>query len=653
MARPASQTLEEFSPQLADQLVDQSLRGIARGSDRYVEWRCELGHIWSARPYNRTSKNGTGCPVCNGKKVLQGFNDLATTHPEYVKFFVDKSVTTQITGLSNKKHEFICDEGHRWTAPVSRLTFQKSGCPYCSGRLSIPGETDLATTHPELSKELLDPCDAKALKAGSNQKVFWQCGEGHTWEATPSDRTIKGSDCPYCSGRNVIPGETDLATTHPELAKTLLNPQDAKNYSAGSDKKLLWRCPEKSHHQWLAGIYNRIKSGCPVCDNKIIIPGENDLATHYPDIADQLYDQSLKDKLAPHSGRTVLWICQNNPLHKWEAPVGHRTGKTATGCPHCANNMWSQGEKELIKIIKKLLPNKEVLANNRKILPDNTEVDIIIPSHKIAIEFNGVYWHSDAVRPDPKYHYKKTKIAKKAGYQLIHIWEDDWAEKKDLIIRILAHKLYATDRLDKVLENFDPKILETCYARKLKTVEVGAKEARPFLENNHIQGFVTATHHFALKDNENTIRAILSCRSARNNARMNRPEGVWEIQRYATLGKVPGGFSKLIKHAERFFKDQNLPATQWVSFSSNDISDGNLYAVTGFTCDKKLGPDYKYIGNHTRWKRAPKERYQKKHFRERPELTFKEHWTERQAAETNKLYRLYDSGKHRWRKNIN
>lgn len=208
MPRKPSQTLEQFNPALADQLVDQSLRSIARGSDKKVQWRCPVDsrHVWWASPMNRTNaKNPTGCSVCNGKTVIPGVNDVATTHPDAATLMVDESLRTKLTGSSNKKVEFWCgNPAHdHWTAPLSNVARQGTRCPQCSGRRAVSGQNDLATTHPKLAAELVDQSLATTLKPGSDVSVLWQCpvNPDHEWKATPYSRTTKKTGCPYCSGR--------------------------------------------------------------------------------------------------------------------------------------------------------------------------------------------------------------------------------------------------------------------------------------------------------------------------------------------------------------------------------------------------------------------------------------------------------------------
>ena len=549
MPRKPKTLLKDTHPDIAAQLIDKSLlQTLGTGSDKSVEWECEHGHRWFAKVVSRTNaKNKTGCPVCAGKKVIPGINDLATLRPDIASTAVDAEACRHLSLYSNKKLKWKCEHGHVWEAPVYRRTKSGCGCPYCSGRLPIVGENDLATTHPDIASQLTDRTLAEKLKAGSMRKVEWVCDHGHIWSESPYARTHMGSGCPYCSNHRVIEGENDMFTTHPELAAQLVNPDDAK------------------------------KVGCPIC--------------------------------------------------------------AAAGI--------SEKEKDVAKIIRRLLPNRTIWENDRQAL-NGQELDIVIPDLRIAIEFNGCVWHSSKFKPDAKYHLKKLRAAQAAGYTLFQIWEDDWDERRDIVIRALAHKLHALDRLPDILDDFDPTMIERIGARNLKTTRIDGKQAAIFLDANHIQGHVIATRHYALLDDQNRIRAVMSLRSPRNNARMHRRPGEWEIQRYATRGCVAGGFGKLLEYAKRDLHAQGIELRRWISLSPNDISDGNLYERCGFTRDGEVAPNYYYVGNSTGWRRMPKESYQRRRFRNDPELIWDESWTERQAAEANQLYRVYDSGKVRW-----
>ena len=268
----------------------------------------------------------------------------------------------------------------------------------------------------------------------------------------------------------------------------------------------------------------------------------------------------------------------------------------------------------------------------------------------MGIEYNGIYWHSDE-RVDKSYHLHKYKLAKQQGIQLIQIWEDDWLQQPQRVIETLANKLHATRNLADVQQYTRP-VPPTIFARKLTFQPIPSVLAREILEEHHIQGPVTATYHFGLIDiTTNIAYAVLSVRSPSNNARMRRKEGEWEIQRYATSAHIPGGFSKCLKHATAFIKERHT-LTKWISFSANDISDGTMYEVNGFTIDGEIPPNYSYAGGFTNNKRVPKERFQKAKFKSTPGLKYEEGLTERELARLNHLYRIYDAGKIRWVKDV-
>lgn len=664
MGRPPSMTIEEFDPHLADLLVDQSLRTIARGSAKTVYWRCpdhldDPNHIYPAKPYNKTSKNPTGCSICDGKYVVQSINDVATTHPDITHLFMDQSVATTYAAGSNKKFTFTCQNpDHKpWTAPISRLTYQGSGCPDCSGRRAVKGVNDLATTHPKLAAELADPSLATKLKAGSGY-VTWKCttNPNHgTWSASVSKRTSSNTGCPRCSGSIIVPGETDLATTHPWLVAELKDPTLATKISKGYDGSVEWVCNNTNPpHTWTASPTNRVKGvGCTYCTNKKVLIGLNDIATTNPELVPLLVDQDKAKTYTVGTKAKLEWKCFNNTNHVWLAEPYRFFSPSPPSCPECFKERRSAPEQHLVEIIQTLLPNTEIQTSVKGLLSNPLqELDIVIPSQNLAIEFNGLYWHSDQNLNDTNYHLKKSQDANKAGYKLLHIWEDDWIDKKDLLIRAIAHKLNAYQNLTQVLTNSSTTVADSIYARKLKPIQVDKTTARQFWIDNHLQGPVGSKYYFGLIDQNKTLRALLGVGYMNHGARTNPTPGIWDIQRFATHGKIPGGFSKLLHYATNELRSKGEQIHTWTSYSNDDMSDGGMYSATGFTIHKTQSPSYWYVGNLTAWKRVHRSNYMKQRFIDDPNLMYQEGWTELEAAHANKLYRIYDAGKTQWVKQV-
>ena len=132
----------------------ETLRSVSTQSRKKAWWRCEKGHEWQARIDSRISLD-RGCPCCAGQAVAKGENDFATVTPENLPLWNSekngKLLPEDVMPGSRKRLWWICDKGHEWQAPAYSI---KAGtaCPYCAGKSVLPGENDLATTHPHLLK---------------------------------------------------------------------------------------------------------------------------------------------------------------------------------------------------------------------------------------------------------------------------------------------------------------------------------------------------------------------------------------------------------------------------------------------------------------------------------------------------------------------
>lgn len=177
------------------------------GSRRRIWWICEKGHEWQASVTSRTS--GSGCPYCTGRKVLPGFNDLASRFPELVPQWDteknDALTPQQVTPYANRRVWWRCPKGHVYQATVFSRTMNGSGCPYCAGKKVLQGFNDLSTREPELAKQwhptLNGNFTPEMVTVGSHHKVWWICPQGHVWKAVVYSRTgPRRCSCPVCAG---------------------------------------------------------------------------------------------------------------------------------------------------------------------------------------------------------------------------------------------------------------------------------------------------------------------------------------------------------------------------------------------------------------------------------------------------------------------
>ena len=186
------------------------------------------------------------------------------------------------------------------------------------------------------------------LTAFSNRKVWWKCEKGHEWEAKIQNRS-NGTNCPYCSGKQVLKGFNDLATLYPEVAKEwhpTKNTTLPSEYLPFSNKKVWWICDKG--HEWEAVIGQRVNgTGCPYCSGRVAISGENALGTLRPDLAKEWHPTKNGD-LTPSdvkisSGLSVWWLCEKG--HEWKTRIVSRS--RGSGCPYCSGNKVLEGFNDL------------------------------------------------------------------------------------------------------------------------------------------------------------------------------------------------------------------------------------------------------------------------------------------------------------------
>ena len=433
-----TQQVSPNSPVSADDVV--------AGSHQKLLWVCpDCGFEWLAAPCKRTCENPTGCPRCCGHVVTPGFNDLATVNPQMAAMVSPNSPlkATEVTVTASRELLWQCSKcGYEWWNTPGYVTRRKEPCPACSRCLAVPGISDLATTHPELAAEVSpsSPIKATEVTSGSNKKLLWVCERGHEYFTVVKFRTGNNPlNCPYCSGKKVLVGFNDLATVNPGIAAAV-SPNSlikATEVTSGSSKELTWRC--ELGHEWNAAVKSRAYGGnCPYCENRRVLPGFNDLATANPELAAQVSPNSpfKATEVTSGSNKKLLWVCSTCG-REWALPV--KAMKKGRRCIECTRTfLESRWEKEMQGFVGSLLPAGMEYHKNDRSLIFPLELDLLIPDLKMAFEFNGNYWHSEAViRKNTKYtsakqyHEKKKNMATQKGVELLFVWESDWKDSRN------------------------------------------------------------------------------------------------------------------------------------------------------------------------------------------------------------------------------
>ena len=265
--------------------------------------------------------------------------------------------------------------------------------------------------------------------AGSKDKVWWHCPEGHVWDQPVNSFLRKTLSCPICNGRRCQQGENDLATVNPRLAAewhptkngTLLPTQ----VTANSNKKVWWL--GKCGHEWQVAVSTRARgNGCPFCSNKRILSGFNDLVSTHPNIAAE-WNHARNGKLSPRqftygSTSRVWWICSKCG-YEWETTICNRTcGYFKTGCPKCSGeHSTSFPEQAILYYIRQYVDQNAESRFKIKMDGKEEELDVWIPSLTCGIEYDGKYYHAGRGEKDAE----KDRAAANSSIRLIRLIECD------------------------------------------------------------------------------------------------------------------------------------------------------------------------------------------------------------------------------------
>lgn len=302
----------------------------------------------------------------------------------------------------------------------------------------------------------------------------------------------------------------------------------------------------------------------------------------------------------------------------------HRHLNNIIPCTICnpINSPNSFKEKEILSFVSSIY--RDTIVENDRSLINPKEIDIYLPNQKIAIEFNGLFWHSSD-RVNNTYHINKTNNCKLKDVNLIHIFEDEWEFKKDIVKSIIKSRLHIHDVI--------------VYGRKCIVKEISSREYREFVDNNHIQGHVNSSIKIGLYYNEELV-SVMSFGSLRKALGSKKENGHYEMLRFCNKLNylVVGGASKLFKY---FIKKYNpLKVT---SFSDIRYFTGDLYSKLGFNYVSTTRPNYYYITDYLK---------RENRFKFRKDILVSQGFdpkkSESQIMRDRGIPKIYDCGNKKW-----
>lgn len=592
-------------------------KAVYTGNHKHLTITCPTHGDFSQAPSQHLS--GRGCPECGKEASCQA---RRKTLEEFVAEasllhggFYDYS-QAYYQGVMKKLTVLCPEHGPFMTTPNQHL--RGVGCPEC-GKCKV-------AAHARKKRVTLEQFITHCTKKHKG-RYFYDVTDFSNYESQKSpvkilclahgifeqsvDKHMQGQGCPQCGVKKSAEGRAHGAETFIVLASAVHKGKYAYpnvEYKNVGTKVQIF-CPEHGEF-WQTPHSHLDGQGCPEC-KKLTLSRLKSL--DYPEFAQRAKETHGGRYTYPQELYTKMWdkigiICPDHGLF-YQVGGDHVAGR---GCSKCVGAV-SREEQEVVDFIKSL--GFEVIQNNRTLLRPK-EVDILVPAAALAIEYNGILWHNELFGKGQDYHKGKTDAAAKAGYDMIHIFDYQWRDRRQAVESLLM------SRLGKREEAYD--------ARKCKVVSPNTQQAKEFAEQYHIQGFRQASEYFGLE-----FEGRLVALATFGASKAKYPE----LQRYCTArgSSVRGGMGRLITAWRR-----KHPGEALTTFCDLTHFTGESYQKIGFRKEKELAPDYQYTnGNRV----FSKERFRRSAQQEMFGSRFDPALTEKANAEANGWYKMWGVGR--------
>jgi len=345
---------EEYSPN-----NDLKPSQVRRSAKMVAKWICpSCGGEYNYIVADRTVGDDS-CPYCNERKVLTGFNDLATVDPTLAKEYSPNNdlKPSQVRRSAKMVAKWVCPTcGGEYSAVVADHSVGDDSCPYCNEKKVLTGFNDLATVDPALAEEYSPNNDLKPSQVRRSAKMVakWVCPTcGGGYSAVVADRAVGDDSCPYCNNKKVLTGFNDLVTVDPTLAKEYSPNNDLKPSQVRRSAKMVakWVCPTCGG-EYPYPVADRVvgDDSCPYCRNKKILPGYNSLKARHPKLMSQWCDIENTllgkdpDQMLEKSTDVVWWQC---PICHYKYPqtpkfMVMKEKRHMNPCTRCNGRRWHQ-----------------------------------------------------------------------------------------------------------------------------------------------------------------------------------------------------------------------------------------------------------------------------------------------------------------------
>jgi hypothetical protein len=451
--------------------------------------------------------------------------------------------------------------------PISHL--RGSGCQLCA-KVSKNLTTNIVVEKYKLRhNDLYDY--SGTIYVNSDTKISIRCKEHGVFFQYPKDHEY-GSGCPICCKLPKYSTEEFIEKSK-KIHGSKYDYTNSKYVRNNYKTEII--CNE--HGSFMQSPSRHMQGyGCPTCGRSSSIKHNTKTTAEFIEEAKSIHgDVYDYTQVNYKDSRTnVDIICKIHGIFS-QNPNNHLQSH---GCPACAKEQFqSKPEFEIKEFIESL--GIDIMHT---VYIGGIELDLYIPSAKLAIEYNGLFYHSSGNKKDDniysKKHIHKTEYCETKGITLLHIFENEWLHKKNIWKSMIKSRLGFSTRI---------------YGRKTIIKEISPITANEFYNNNHLQGSVKSKYHYGLYLNDILVAVMSLSKSRYNNYD-------YEVVRYCNLinHNVIGGFSKLLNHFRKLYSGSI------VSYANKRWSCGNMYNKCNFVKDHTSKPCYYYIKGLKMWHRS-------------------------------------------------
>ena len=554
MAMPRRKTYEEVR-RLFEEYGYKLVSTEYLNNKQKLDYVCPNGH--NGRITYSDFKTGYRCSSCSGNKRL--------TYDEVKAVFEEAGYELLSTEYvrSTSKLAYRCPDGHEGSMTYSNF-YQGKRCPVCAKKAC----NDKRRLPYDEVKRAFENRGYRLLSTtytSNNDVLEYICPKGHRGRIRYKHFS-SGHGCRECAADSTRLGYDKVKEAFNDRGYTLLS-TEYFNIS----HKLEYVCPNGHRGRISYGSFKQ-GQGCGVCA---------DTRLAYDDVRRTFEEAgyTLVSAEYVNSKEYLKYICPKG--HK--GSISYTNFKQGKRCPACVGPV-SKAELEIRDYVISLIGEENVVSNSRSVIPP-MELDIFVPAKKLAIEYCGLYWHSEVAGGKPRdYHRAKMDACAEKGIRLITVFEDEYLNKSDVVKSRLLSAMGLIKR--------------RVYARKCEVRPIDAKASSSFLDAYHLQGNSPRTHGWGLFYGDELLQVLTVGKVSRAHAsKVNgKLVSMYELKRFATVPYtiVVGGASKLFKTATSFLRANGGEYIK--SYSDNRYANifHSVYDELGFelTSETKYTPHY-------------------------------------------------------------